>query len=187
MKASTKLILAGTAAIVAAAAIFGTVQIASAFNQLAAPVKHGISLSTPAPTATATKAPVVVDPVVAAQTASGLTAAQYQAVTAQVATVKAPGVPFQAVPASTVRGAIARLEVTYGKPVVVVVKTVCPASDNPGAISWEVTGAAYASAPGCGAGYQASRETAIAKVAERLNDKGIKAGGYVLVFVDWTN
>lgn len=58
MKTSTKLIIAGTATIVAAGAIFGTVQIASAFNQLAAPVKHSVALGTPTPTATATKAPV---------------------------------------------------------------------------------------------------------------------------------
>lgn len=187
MKVSSKFILAGTVALAAAGVIFGAVQITGAFNQLTAPIKHSVALDTPAPTVTATKAPVVVDPVVAAQAASGLTTAQYQAVTAQVAAVKAPGIPFQSITAKAMHGAVDSAEAEFGKPVAIVDKITCPASDNPGAVSWGVTGVAYASAPSCGTGYQASRETAIAKVADRLNDKGLKAGDYVLVFVDWTN
>lgn len=63
MKTSTKLILAGTATIVAAGVIFGIVQISSAFNQLAAPVSHSTAIA-PTPSGTATKAaaaPIVGD------------------------------------------------------------------------------------------------------------------------------
>ena len=50
-----RIILISAGVVVVAAIVFGGVQVVGAFNQIAAPVKHSISLSTPTPTAT--KAP----------------------------------------------------------------------------------------------------------------------------------
>jgi hypothetical protein len=181
MKTSTKLIITGTATLIAAAAILGGVQVVGALNQLAAPIKHSISLGTPTPAATATKAPVVVDPVVAAQTASGLTTVQYQAVTAQAAKFS-PTMDVHVFNAQ-----LAQLATQYGKPVVIVAYSHCPIhGDNPTAMSWGISGALYGNNTGCGTGYEATRAGTLAKVTERAADKGWTANDYVLVFADWS-
>lgn len=54
MKTSTKLIIASTATLVAAAAAFGTVQVVGTSGEVTPAVKHSISASTPTPVVTKT-------------------------------------------------------------------------------------------------------------------------------------
>ena len=183
MKTSTKLIIAGTATLVAAGAIFGTVQITSAFNQLAQPVKlftavapahSSAAVATPKPT-------VPIDPVVAAQVASGLTVERYAVVAAQVNALRAVE------NANLFRSKVAAMTAVFGKPVVIVDYSACPVKgDNPGGMNWGITGALYGNAVGCGVGYSETRAGALVEVERRANVEGWTASDYILIIVDWS-
>lgn len=181
MKVSSKFILAGTVAFAAAGIIFGAVQINSALNQLAAPVKHGVSLAspTPAPTVTTPDAsPSPASPADAsarAESESGLTLERYAALkTEATAAVTVPA----GTSGRTVAAAFDALAAKYGKPVVVVVEYTCAG----GGMGWGITGALYGSSAGaCGTGDSASEAAIMAEMDRRAGVEGWTPAEYILI------
>lgn len=180
MKTSTKFILAGAATLVAAAGIFGAVQIASAFNQLAAPVKNSISLSSPRPAATkaATTAKLPEAPVdrsALAEKKSGLTSASYAA-------LKSEATAAVSVPAGTsgkvVRDSLLAIAAKYTKPVVLVFQYKCFG----GGTGWGISGALYGNTAGlCGSGDSASESSMLAEMDRRAGVEGWTSTDYILI------
>lgn len=180
MKTSTKFILAGTAAL-AAGIIFGAVQINSALNQLAAPVKHSVSLASPtsAPAATAPAASpspaAPTDSSTAAASESGLTPERYAALkTEATAAVTVPA----GTSGRTVAATFDTLASKYGKPVVAVVEYKCVG----GGTGWGITGALYGSSAGaCGTGDSASEAAIMAEVDRRAGVEGWTSADFILI------
>lgn len=112
-----------------------------------------------------------------AEAVSGLTPERYAEVTEQatVIAVQATTMTFDDFKALT-----DQLSADAGKPVAIILHYTCA----DGREAFGITGALAGKSLGCGAGYEASLETALETVASRAERKGWTVADFVLVFAE---